>query len=120
MDVRNKIEVSGTDHRWEFDRKRLFEVTNYMAGVCGDLYEVTTVLDQFHKFLGPELKSVTGESKGIEDVMQLVELLPDRLENSPYDIFDRRYRETWATAMQTFHNNVEEIEDKTKILIEKR
>ncbi|GMH67856.1 hypothetical protein TrLO_g3024 [Triparma laevis f. longispina] len=119
MDVRNKIEMSGTDHRWEFDRKRLFEVTNYMAGVCGDLYEVTTVLDQFHKFLGPELKSVTGESKGIEDVMQLVELLPDRLENSPYDIFDRRYRETWATAMQTFHNNVEEIEEKTKILIEK-
>lgn len=114
MDVRNKIEMSGTDHRWEFDRKRLFEVTNYMAGVCGDLYEVTTVLDQFNKFLGPELKSVTGESKGIEDVMQLVELLPDRLENSPYDIFDRRYRETWATAMQTFHNNVEEIEEKVR------
>lgn len=40
MDVRHRIEESGTDHRWEFDRKRLFEQTNYMARVCGDLLEV--------------------------------------------------------------------------------
>ena len=45
MDVRHRIEESGTDHRWEFDRKRLFEQTNYMAKVCGDLLEVNeTVL----------------------------------------------------------------------------
>jgi hypothetical protein len=25
MEVRSRIEDSGTDHRWEFDRKRLFE-----------------------------------------------------------------------------------------------
>ena len=41
MDVRHRIEESGTDHRWEFDRKRLFEQTNYMARVCGDLLEVS-------------------------------------------------------------------------------
>jgi dynein heavy chain, axonemal len=40
MDVRQKIEESGTDHRWQFDRKRLFEQTNYMAKVCSDLGEV--------------------------------------------------------------------------------
>jgi dynein heavy chain len=57
MNVRQKIEDSGTDHRWEFDRKRLFDQTNYMGKVCGDLYNVATVLEQFHKFLGPELKS---------------------------------------------------------------
>lgn len=118
MDVRNKIEISGTDHRWEFDRKRLFEHTNYMAGVCGDLHEVATVLDQFQKFLGPELKSVTGEGKGIDDVMSRVETLPDRLENSPYDIFDRRYRDAWTSAMQQFHASVEEIEEMTKAFIE--
>lgn len=44
MDVRHRIEESGTDHRWEFDRKRLFEQTNYMARVCGDLLEVQCVL----------------------------------------------------------------------------
>lgn len=40
MDVRHRIEESGTDHRWEFDRRRLFEQTNYMGRVCGDLIEV--------------------------------------------------------------------------------
>lgn len=44
MDVRHRIEESGTDHRWEFDRKRLFEQTNYMARVCGDLLEVSVQL----------------------------------------------------------------------------
>ena len=38
--VREKIEQSGTDHRWEFDRKRLFESTNYMAKICQDLFDV--------------------------------------------------------------------------------
>lgn len=41
MEVRQKIEESGTDHRWQFDRKRLFEQTNYMAKVCSDLVEVS-------------------------------------------------------------------------------
>ena len=35
IEVRAKIEQSGTDHRWEFDRKRLFEQSDYMAKVCG-------------------------------------------------------------------------------------
>ena len=48
MEVRAHIEDSGTGHRWEFDRKRLFEQTNYMARVCGELLEVAVVLDQFH------------------------------------------------------------------------
>jgi hypothetical protein len=40
MNVRAKIEESGTHTRWEFDRKRLFEQTSYMARVCADLHEV--------------------------------------------------------------------------------
>lgn len=35
--------------------------------------QVATVLDQLHKFLGPELKAVTGESAGIDDIMDRVE-----------------------------------------------
>jgi dynein heavy chain, axonemal len=46
-----------------------------MARVCGDLLEVAVVLDQFHKFLGPELKAVTGESAGIDDIMEVTRTL---------------------------------------------
>jgi dynein heavy chain len=35
--VRKKIEDSGRDVRWEFDRKRLFDRTKYMATRCQDL-----------------------------------------------------------------------------------
>lgn len=43
FDTRAKIEASGRDARWEFDRKRLFERTDYMATICEDIYEVAQV-----------------------------------------------------------------------------
>ena len=45
-DVRDRIERSGNDHRWEFDKKLLFGRTNHMASICQDLAEVAKVLDQ--------------------------------------------------------------------------
>jgi len=43
METRARIEASGRDARWEFDRKRLFEKTDHMAVVCDDLYHVAQV-----------------------------------------------------------------------------
>ncbi|XP_043925694.1 dynein axonemal heavy chain 10 [Protopterus annectens] len=43
FDVRAKIEASGRDQRWEFDRKRLFEKTDYMATICQDLHNILQV-----------------------------------------------------------------------------
>lgn len=54
--VRERIEQSGRDQRWEFDRKKLFELTNYMALRLADLFEVTEVMEQFYNIFGPELK----------------------------------------------------------------
>jgi len=59
--VRERIEQSGRDQRWEFDRKKLFEQTNYMALRCADLYEICEVMEQFYNIFGPELKAVTGD-----------------------------------------------------------
>lgn len=36
-------------------------------------HQVATVLDQFNKFLGPELRAVTGESAGIDEIMERVD-----------------------------------------------
>jgi dynein heavy chain len=110
MKTREKIEQSGTDHRWEFDRKRLFEKTNYMATICGDLYDVATVLDQFDKFLGPELKEVTGDSDGIANLTRYVGGLSEAFESSQFDIFDRKHKTRWESIMVTFREGVVEIE----------
>jgi len=60
LQVREKIEVSGRDARWEFPKQLLFARTNYMAEICNDLIEMVEIVDDFFKFLGPELKAVTG------------------------------------------------------------
>lgn len=64
--IREKIEMSGRDARWEFPKQLLFQRTNYMADICKDLAEMVEVVDDFFKFLGPELKAVTGDTQGID------------------------------------------------------
>ncbi|KAL8020331.1 putative AAA+ ATPase domain, dynein heavy chain region D6 P-loop domain-containing protein [Plasmopara halstedii] len=118
QNVRERIEASGTDHRWEFDRKRLFEQTDYMAKICENLQEVATVLHQFHQFLGPELKAVTGDSQGIDDVMIRVENLILPFENVLYKIFDRGYKTSWDLVMTQFQDQVTEIEHMTQQFID--
>ena len=49
FEVRAKIEASGRDSRWEFDRKKLFERTDYMAAICQDLHNVAQVTLKFVK-----------------------------------------------------------------------
>lgn len=44
MTTRQRIEDSGKGARWEFDRRKLFSASNYMARVCKDLNEVSTVI----------------------------------------------------------------------------
>lgn len=52
FEVRALIEKSDRDPRWEFNRKKLFEKTDYMASVCQDLYNILQVcqirLSKFH------------------------------------------------------------------------
>lgn len=43
LDVRKKIEQSGRDARWEFDRKKLFERSDHITQVCGDIHDVVQV-----------------------------------------------------------------------------
>jgi dynein heavy chain len=52
--------------------------------------DVAETLDQFGKFLGPELKAVTGDPQGIDEVIKRVQGLITPLESLPFDIFDPR------------------------------
>lgn len=51
----------------------VFRASQQMPVLSCKTSQVATVLDQFHKFLGPELKAVTGESAGIDDIMDRVD-----------------------------------------------
>lgn len=44
LETREKIEQSGKSQRWEFDRKKLFGESDYIALVCKDLATVAEVI----------------------------------------------------------------------------
>ena len=48
--------------RWEFQPAPLVERCKYMVGILRDLLEITSNMKKFLVFLGPNLKSVTGNS----------------------------------------------------------
>lgn len=79
--VREKIEQSGRDSRWEFDRKKLFQKTDYQAVICSEIIKISDVLEEFYNIFGPDLKAVTGEPKRIEEVLSRVRNLVTRLKN---------------------------------------
>lgn len=118
LDMRAKIESSGRDARWEFDRKRLFEQTDYMATICQDLYDVAQVIEEFHNIFGPELKAVTGDPKSIEEVIDQVNRLKDPLKQIEFEQFDQRLRTDWKGMMDSFHRSVVAIENKAKHFID--
>jgi hypothetical protein len=60
------------------------------------------VLDQFHKSLGPELISLTGDSAGIDEVMARFEGLVIPLGSVPFDIFDQHFKSNWDAVMKQF------------------
>src|SRR5689334_5669043 len=97
------------ENRWEFDRKKLFDQTNYMAKICENLYQIAETLSQFNQFLGNDLKRVTGDSIGIDEIISKVDQLITPLENLPFNIFDIRYNTSWEQVMKSFNEKVFEI-----------
>ncbi|KAJ3055760.1 Dynein heavy chain 10, axonemal [Rhizophlyctis rosea] len=116
--VRERIEQSGRDQRWEFDRKKLFEQTNYMALRCADLHEIAEVLEQFYSIFGPELKAVTGDPQQIDEVIKRVEALVVPFEQVPLDVFNKKYQTAWESLMTRFREQIVQIEDMAKQFID--
>jgi dynein heavy chain len=52
--------------RWEFQPRPIVERCKYMVNILRDLLLITDNMKKFLVFLGPNLKSVTGNSEGID------------------------------------------------------
>ncbi|KXS21993.1 hypothetical protein M427DRAFT_494431 [Gonapodya prolifera JEL478] len=116
--VRERIEQSGRDQRWEFDRRKLFEQTNYMALRCADLGQICEVMEQFYNIFGPQLKAVTGDSQAIDEVIKRVDALVQPFVTVGFDIFNKKYNSQWHTLMTKFREQVLQIEDMAKQFID--
>lgn len=63
IQMRERIEESGREPRWEFSRALLFEHTAHMAHVCTDLHRMLAEIASLRLFLGPELRSSAGNDQ---------------------------------------------------------
>ncbi|XP_028270606.1 dynein heavy chain 10, axonemal isoform X2 [Parambassis ranga] len=110
FEMRAEIENFGRGPRWEFDRKKLFEKTDYVASGCQDLYNVLQILKDFHNIFGHELKGVSGDPKRIDEMLCRVENLVLPIEKFGMDVFDINKRGSWKIIMQDFDASVQAIE----------
>ena len=118
LHVRERIEMSGRDARWEFDRKRLFEQTDYLAKVCQDLHQVVTVVDELQRLLGPELKAVTGDTQAVDNVRRRVHRMVEPVCNPSFDLFDLKAGRMWSEVFRRFLEDKTQIENVTKAFID--
>ncbi|NXU80069.1 DYH10 protein, partial [Oreotrochilus melanogaster] len=115
--VRAQIEESEGEQHWEFDQKRLFEKTDYMASVCQDLYDVLQVIEEFYNTFGPELKVVTGDPQRIDDLVRQVNGLTSPLEELTFDPFSIENTHDWKLIMEEFKKEVT-VENVKQIFVE--
>ncbi|XP_069789574.1 dynein axonemal heavy chain 10 isoform X2 [Narcine bancroftii] len=118
FDVRSKIEASGRDQRWEFDRKKLFEKTDYMIVICQNIHDILQTREEFYNIFGPELKAVTGDPKRIDDVVQRVNDLVVPIMELSFDMFNIRHSQMWKVVMEDFYTQVQLIEEEAKNFID--
>ena len=116
--TRQDIEQTERDARWEFDKKRLFGTTDYMALRCIELLEIVTTLEYYHTVLGSQLKAVTKDTVGIDQVMRKVEELKKPIETVAFDIFDERAQPSWSAQFDRFKRQVEQMNAHTRQFIE--
>ncbi|NWX49365.1 DYH10 protein, partial [Steatornis caripensis] len=116
--VRAQIEASGREKHWEFDRKRLFEKTDYMTSVCQDLYDILqVVIEEFCNIFGPELKTVTGDPKRVDDLLRGVNGLTSPMEELTFDPFSIESEHDWKLIMEEFRQEVS-VENVQQIFVE--
>nr|VZI42326.1 unnamed protein product [Spirometra erinaceieuropaei] len=106
---RAEIEASGRDSRWEFDRKRLFAKTDYIAKICSDFQNIARVIGEFQKIFGPETKSVMLEHQQIDGILLNVATLLRAFSKIEFDPFDPGCQSSWDACLERFRLDVEKI-----------
>nr|XP_061803884.1 dynein axonemal heavy chain 10-like [Nerophis lumbriciformis] len=110
FEVRQEIEKGGTGKRWEFDKRKLFEKSDYMAAICLDLSNVLHNLEEFYNIFSPELKSVTWDPKRFDEIQVKVDNLILPFEEINFDPFSSCKISSWKIIMQNFNGTVCAIE----------
>ncbi|XP_068162278.1 dynein axonemal heavy chain 10 [Antennarius striatus] len=101
--TRSEIEQSKKDSRWEFDRVRLFERTDYVASVCQDLEDLVQVLHEFYTILGSDVWRATSNQNAVKEMRCKVDSLVLCIENVTFNPFTMSETSNWKNILQDFY-----------------
>ncbi|CAH8588474.1 Dynein heavy chain 10, axonemal [Schistosoma haematobium] len=114
---RSEIETVGRDARWEFDKVKLFGYTDYTCLICENLLEILITIKDFRNIFSSELKSVTCDTKKIDEASQRVNNIIEIFCQMKMDPFNKENKIWWYKELEKFHNLVEHLEYEANSLI---
>ena len=113
-----KKDVDDGDSHWPTDKK-LFDRTKHIKGILQEMKEAAVCLKEFYSFLGEDLKKVTGDTKGIEEVIQQVNAVSKPLEAIGRVFLMDAVNKPWNAPYGKFKEEVKGIETTTIKMIDK-
>ena len=117
--VAKEINESEREQHWMFDKKRLFDATDYMADRCKELLDIVETLAYYHNsVLGPRLKAVLTDTTTLDAIEKKVEALKKPIEGN-IDLFDKKSCHTWNMTHSTFKSNVSHLNQDVARFIQK-
>ncbi|NXW19364.1 DYH10 protein, partial [Circaetus pectoralis] len=114
--VRAQIEASGREQHWEFDRKRLFEKTDYMTSVCQDLYDILQVVieEETKNFIDESFKTLRSAEAAFDMLLNFKHIRSRETINKQMmmkfnDILDQYCKEVFNLRISYVVKNVKQI-----------
>jgi dynein heavy chain len=89
-----------------------------MVNILRDLLLITENMKKFLVFLGPNLKSVTGNSEGIDKLTIEVKELVLPFKESKENFFDKTAQPIWNQLFNSFKSQQNNLENRTMKLID--
>ncbi|CAH8518373.1 unnamed protein product [Schistosoma turkestanicum] len=114
---RSEIETVGRDARWEFDKIKLFGHTDFTRSICENLLEILTTIKDFRNIFSSELKSVTRDTRKIDEASQRVNDIVANFCEMKMNPFNKENKIWWNEELEKFNDIVERLESEANLLI---
>ncbi|XP_067133160.1 dynein axonemal heavy chain 10-like, partial [Centruroides vittatus] len=118
LKVRANIETFEQIPRWEFDRARLFEKTDYIAYICQDLNRIGKTVGELNSVIGPEMKSLVQDPIRIEIILHKIHNLTVPIETVNFDIFDNSKKDAWMIIVNQILDESDNIQEEIRYFLE--
>jgi dynein heavy chain, axonemal len=112
-----KKEIDDGENHWPSE-KSLFERTKHIKSILQEMKEAAACLQEFISFLGEDLKKVTGDTQGIDDVVEQVKSVSKPLEAIAKVFLLDANSKPWNAPYAKFKEEVKVIENKTIDMID--